>query len=119
MRAGGPASEKKPPREETAGRKGAVGERRPPMGIGRSVEPRRVVLAACFRAGRERRSRLGLADRRRMALRASTAKFSGEQRPELQDPSSHRFAGDIQTALSEQIFDVAIAERKTHIEPNA
>ena len=50
--------------------------------------------------------------------RASTAKFSGEQRPELQDPPSHRFVGDIQTALSEQIFDVAIAERKTHIEPN-
>src|SRR5260370_41969078 len=31
--------------------------------------------------------------------RASTAKFSSEQRPELQYPSSHRFVGDIQTAL--------------------
>jgi hypothetical protein len=50
--------------------------------------------------------------------RASTAKVSGEQRPELQYPSSHRFVGDIQTTLSKQIFDVAIAERETHIQPN-
>ena len=49
---------------------------------------------------------------------ASTPKFSGEQRPELQNPSSHRSVGDIQTALREQIFDVAIAERETHIQPN-
>src|SRR5580704_12912344 len=49
---------------------------------------------------------------------ASTPKFSGEQRPELQYPSSHRFVGDIQTALRKQIFDVAIAERETHIQPN-
>src|SRR6202046_5407064 len=50
--------------------------------------------------------------------RASTPKFSGEQRPELQYPSSHRFVGDIQTALRKQIFDVAIAERETHVQPN-
>ena len=50
--------------------------------------------------------------------RASTAKFSGEQRSEFQDPSPHRFVGDIQSALREQIFDVAIAERETDIEPN-
>jgi len=50
--------------------------------------------------------------------RASTAKFLGEQWPELQNPPSHRFVGDIQTTLCEQIFDVAITERKTHIEPN-
>jgi hypothetical protein len=31
--------------------------------------------------------------------RASTPKFSGEQRRELQYPSSHHFVGDIQTAL--------------------
>ena len=49
----------------------------------------------------------------------SMAKFSGEQRPELQDPSPHRFIGDIQTALREQIFDVAIAECETDIEPNS
>jgi hypothetical protein len=28
--------------------------------------------------------------------------------PELPNPPSHRFAGDIQTALREQIFNVAI-----------
>jgi hypothetical protein len=50
--------------------------------------------------------------------RASTAKFSGEQRPELQNPSPHRFVGDIQTALRKQIFYIAIAERETHIQPS-
>src|SRR5271169_4683900 len=49
---------------------------------------------------------------------ASAAKFSGEHRPKLQNPSPHRFVGDIQTALRKQIFDVAIAERETHIQPN-
>ena len=29
-----------------------------------------------------------------------------------------RFVGDVQTALREQIFDVAIAEREAHIKPN-
>ena len=47
--------------------------------------------------------------------RASTAKFSGEQRPELQDLSPYRFVGDFQPTLREQIFDVAIAKRETHI----
>jgi hypothetical protein len=50
--------------------------------------------------------------------RASTAKFSSEQWPELQDPPSHRFVGHVEPTLSEQILDVAIAERETHIEPN-
>jgi hypothetical protein len=50
--------------------------------------------------------------------RASTPKFSGEQRPELQYPSSHRFVGDIQPTLRKQIFTVAIAERETNIQPN-
>ena len=45
------------------------------------------------------------------------AKLSGEQRPEFQNPSSHRFVGDIQTALGEQILDVAIAEREANIKP--
>jgi hypothetical protein len=47
---------------------------------------------------------------------ASTPKFSGEQQLEPQYPSSHRFVGDIQTALPKQMFD-AIAERETHIQP--
>ena len=46
------------------------------------------------------------------------AKFSGEQRPKLQNPSPHRFIGDIQPALREQVFNIAIAERETDIEPN-
>jgi hypothetical protein len=50
--------------------------------------------------------------------RTSTPKFSGEQRPECQYPSPHRFVGDIQSALREQIFDVAITECETQIQPN-
>jgi hypothetical protein len=50
--------------------------------------------------------------------RASTAKFPGKQRPELQDPSPHRFIGDIQPTLGEQVFHVAIAKSETQIEPN-
>src|SRR5271165_6374498 len=46
------------------------------------------------------------------------AKFLGEHRPELRYPSPHRFVGDIQPTLCEQIFDVAIAESETEIEPN-
>ena len=48
----------------------------------------------------------------------SAAKFSGKHRPELQDPSPHGFVRDIQTTLGEQIFDIAVAEGETHIEPN-
>jgi len=33
-------------------------------------------------------------------------------------PITTRSIGDIQTALRQQIFDVAIAERETHIKPN-
>jgi hypothetical protein len=50
--------------------------------------------------------------------RASTVRFSGERRPKFQNPSPHRFLGDIQIALRKQIFDVAIAQRETEIEPN-
>ena len=50
--------------------------------------------------------------------RASTANFSDEQWPELQNPSLHRVVGDIQPTLNEQIFDVAMAEREVHLEPN-
>jgi hypothetical protein len=55
---------------------------------------------------------------RRSRPMAPTAKLPGEQRPEFQYPSSHRFVGDIQTSLGEQIFHVAVAERETHIQPN-
>jgi hypothetical protein len=50
---------------------------------------------------------------RRLRIRRSS-----EQWPELQDPPSHRFVGHVEPTLSEQIFDVAIAERETHIEPS-
>ena len=50
---------------------------------------------------------------RRLGIRRSS-----EQWPELQDPPSNRFLGHVEPTLSEQIFDVAIAERETHIEPN-
>ena len=51
--------------------------------------------------------------------RTSTAKFSGEQWSELQDPPLHRFVGNIQPTLSERVFSAAIAERETQIEPNS
>ena len=50
--------------------------------------------------------------------RTPAAKLSSERRPEFQYPSPHRFVGDIQSALREQILDVAITERETHIKPN-
>ena len=50
--------------------------------------------------------------------RTPAAKLTSERRPEFQYPSPHRFAGPIQSALREQILDVAITERETHIEPN-
>ena len=55
---------------------------------------------------------------RRRWARASTAKFPGEQRPELQNPSPHRFVGHIDPTLSEQIFDVARTECESDIQPN-
>ena len=48
----------------------------------------------------------------------SAAKFLGEQRPELQHPSSDRFIGDVQPALGQQIFDIAEAEGKAKIQPH-
>ena len=48
----------------------------------------------------------------------SAAKFLGEQRPELQHPSSNRFIGDVQPALGQQIFDIAEAEGKAKIQPH-
>ena len=50
--------------------------------------------------------------------RTSAAKFLGEQRPELQHPSSDRFVRDIQPALGEQIFDIAEAEGEAKVQPH-
>ena len=51
--------------------------------------------------------------------RTPAAKLSSERRSEFQYPSPHRFVGEIQYALREQILDVAITERETHIKPTA
>ena len=48
----------------------------------------------------------------------SAAKFLGEQRSELQHPSSDRFIGDVQPAFGQQIFDIAEAEGEAEIQPN-
>ena len=76
-----------------------------------NLRPRRRPRARARTAGLQSHGHLITMPTRRWP-RPSTAKFSGEQWLELENPSPHRFVGDIQTALREQIFDVAIAERK-------
>jgi hypothetical protein len=49
---------------------------------------------------------------------ATAAKFSGEQRPELQHPAPYRLVGNVQTALSKEFLNVAIAEREPNIQPH-
>ena len=48
----------------------------------------------------------------------SAAKFPGEQRPELQDPSPDCLIGDIQPALGQQILDIAEAEGEARVQPH-
>jgi hypothetical protein len=48
----------------------------------------------------------------------SAAKFRGEQRLELQHPSSNRFIGDVQPALGEQILDIAEAQGEAKVQPH-
>jgi hypothetical protein len=50
---------------------------------------------------------------------AFAAKFSGKQRSELQNPSPHRFIGDIQSAFSEQILDITETEGEANIKPDS
>jgi hypothetical protein len=49
---------------------------------------------------------------------ASARKFPGEQRPELQHPPPNGLVRDIQPALCEQIFFIALAEREVGIDPD-
>jgi hypothetical protein len=49
---------------------------------------------------------------------ASAAKLARKQRPELDNPSPHRFVGDVQPALGEQILDIPEAKREAKIEPH-
>jgi hypothetical protein len=50
--------------------------------------------------------------------RATPAQPSGDQRSELQHPTSHRFVGEVEPTLGEQILHVAVAQREAEIEPN-
>src|SRR6202522_2184359 len=75
---------------------------------GQSSTPIPRLRGSFFHAGSQARDRYGhlveMPLQRRP--RASTAKISSEQWPELQHPPSHRFVGHIEPTLSEQIFDV-------------
>jgi hypothetical protein len=53
----------------------------------------------------------------RMRFGTALAQLRCTDRPKMIYPPSHRFVGHVQPTLSEQIFDVAIAKRETHIEP--
>ena len=48
----------------------------------------------------------------------SAAKFLGEQRAELQHPSSDRLVGEVQPALGEQILDIAEAQGEAKVQPH-
>ncbi len=47
------------------------------------------------------------------------SQLAGIGQSELQSPAPNRLVGDIDAALGEQVFDVAIAERKPEIQPNS
>src|SRR5215468_11098074 len=49
--------------------------------------------------------------------RPPPAQPSGDHRPELEHPTPHRFVGKIEPTLGEQLLHVAIAQRKTKVEP--
>ena len=51
----------------------------------------------------------------RVRLGTAFPQFRCSDRSEMIHPSPHRLVGDIQAALREQIFDVAIAEGETEI----
>ena len=50
--------------------------------------------------------------------RPTLAQPSRNRRAELQQPTPHRFIGDVEPALGEQFFHVAVAQRKAEIQPN-
>src|SRR5207245_10879058 len=49
---------------------------------------------------------------------APPSKPSGEPGPELQNPPPHRFIGNLQAALGQEILHVAVAEREPEIKPD-
>src|SRR6516225_8831954 len=50
--------------------------------------------------------------------RATPAQPSGDHRPELQHPTPHRFVGEFEPTLGEQILHVAVAQGEAKVEPN-
>src|ERR1700722_8686425 len=64
------------------------------------------------------RFRLSGMIRQRSLSPSQAAEVLRRRTARLQNPSPYRFVGDAHTALPEQIFDVAIAERETHLQPN-
>jgi hypothetical protein len=50
--------------------------------------------------------------------RATPAQPSGDRRAEFQHPTPHRFIGEVEPALGEQLLDVSVAQGEAEIEPD-
>jgi hypothetical protein len=50
--------------------------------------------------------------------RAPLAQPSRDRGTEFQHPTSHRFVGDVESALGQQLLDIAVAQREPKIEPD-
>src|SRR5258708_40282665 len=50
--------------------------------------------------------------------RAHAPKVPPNSRPELQHPSPDRLVADLQPALRQQIFNIAVAQGEAQVEPN-
>ena len=50
--------------------------------------------------------------------RLTLAQPSRNRRAEFQHPTPHRFIGEVEPTLGEQILHVAVAQREAEIEPN-
>ena len=50
--------------------------------------------------------------------RPSSSQLSGNDGTELQSPTADRLVGHVDTTLSEHILDVAVAQRKSEIQPD-
>jgi hypothetical protein len=50
--------------------------------------------------------------------RAPLAQPSRDRGTEFQHPTSHRFVGDVESALGQQFLDIAVAQGEPEIEPD-
>ncbi len=50
--------------------------------------------------------------------RPTTSKLASIENAELDDPAPDSLIGHVEAALSQQVFDVPIAERETQVEPH-